>query len=120
MRDFTKVFFFKFQYFQNEFVDDPRTVRAVDEHVSVVDQTSKNGEQLPITGRRIVKIAHLFQQIADMSKHSALYDCSFADMILIHERQRGFVYDWKFRCKLCGMIKIVTSDDCDLDTRKNE
>lgn len=62
-----------------------------------------------LEGRRIVNISHLFSQIQN-SRHGKL-ECSFLDMEFLTEHRRGCSSTFKFRCKMCGIKSIITSEN---------
>lgn len=62
-----------------------------------------------LEGRRIVNISHLFSQIQN-SRHANL-QCSFLDMQFLTEQRKGYSSTFKFRCKMCGITSIITSEN---------
>lgn len=56
-----------------------------------------------------MNISHLFSQIQN-NRHGNL-QCSFLDMQFLSEQRRGYSSIFKFRCKMCGITSIITSEN---------
>lgn len=66
-------------------------------------------------GRRIVDIDHFLQQLRGMSQHGPL-GCSFNDMVLVGESQKGLNCGLKFQCSMCHVKQTVWTDRDDPET----
>lgn len=55
-------------------------------------------------------IAYLFKQIQN-SRHKGGSDCSFMDMEFESELIRGYSSEFNFRCKMCGVKEIFSSEN---------
>lgn len=64
---------------------------------------------LELTGRRIIDISHFLNSIVDIGYH-APFSCSFADMYPISESRTGFITTITFKCKMCNLVKSITSE----------
>lgn len=60
-------------------------------------------------GRRIVDVFYIFEQIKD-SEHTGGFGCSFINMTFISEKRRGYYSEFKFKCKMCGIISSIQSE----------
>lgn len=61
-----------------------------------------------MTGRRIVDINLLFEQIEHASSHSST--CNFQDLVLMKETKRGLNSIFEFHCTSCGEIQRIESN----------
>lgn len=61
-----------------------------------------------MTGRRVVDIMYLFEQI--QIRHSGGFGCSFIDMYFRSETIQGFHSIFSFKCKVCGIEKKIYSE----------
>uniref|UniRef100_A0A2S2NH11 Mutator-like transposase domain-containing protein n=1 Tax=Schizaphis graminum TaxID=13262 RepID=A0A2S2NH11_SCHGA len=64
------------------------------------------------TGRRIVDIMYVFEQIQN-SKHQGGAGCSFLNMIFLSEKRYGFRSSFIFKCKMCNI-------KCSFESEKSE
>lgn len=71
------------------------------------DETSHS-----LCGRRIVDIQFLFKEIQKVSQHGP-FDCNFSNMEFESEIRNGLRSGFKFKCKMCGCVEIVWSEDRD-------
>lgn len=56
-----------------------------------------------------MNIHHLFSQIQN-SRHDK-FDCSFLDMEFQNEQRKGYNSSFKFKCKMCNITSIFTSEN---------
>lgn len=68
-------------------------------------------KELTLSGRRIFDVAHLFNEMKRMSKHNSLFECSFANMVLVTEEKKGFLSRYTFQCNMCGFKEILHSEN---------
>lgn len=66
-------------------------------------------------GRRIVDMKHIFTQIQNANNHILGLDCTFMNVEFIKEIRMGFETRWLFKCKMCNMDTIITSESQDLN-----
>lgn len=57
-------------------------------------------------------IFHFFDQIKNI-EHNSAFDCSFKDMEFILETVRGYESDFKFQCKMCQKISLISTEKND-------
>ncbi|XP_050540727.1 uncharacterized protein LOC126905245 [Daktulosphaira vitifoliae] len=85
--------------------------------VSSISENEPNNQEL--SGRRIVNISHLIQQI--QKRHGGPYDCSFVDMEYESEVIYGFSSVITFKCKVCNIkTKLHTEDMKQSEMRINK
>lgn len=63
-----------------------------------------------LTGRKIVDIGHIFEQIKLINNHKS-FNCSFTEMEFIEERRFGFYSKYVFKCKMCNIQHIISSEN---------
>lgn len=61
-------------------------------------------------GRRIVDIKHIFTLIQNINNHVRGLDCTFMNVEFINEICMGFESRWHFKCKMCNMETVITSE----------
>lgn len=76
---------------------------------SVTQHTEPKPEEIVCTGRRIVNINKLFEQIKQLDNHSA-FGCSFKDMALLAETRQGLKSSYIFKCKMCNLSRTIWSE----------
>lgn len=62
-----------------------------------------------LEGRRIVDIGYFFEQV-QKSRHNK-FDCSFLNMEFVAEYRRGYYSKFKFKCRMCGIISFIKSEN---------
>ncbi|XP_060858281.1 uncharacterized protein LOC132935681 [Metopolophium dirhodum] len=75
----------------------------------VSDRHKINAEEYILQGRRMVDIAFLFKAIQSI-RHNT-FDCTFSDLKIIKEKKNGFFSTFVFKCKICGTIENIYSED---------
>ena len=85
-------------------VDSPSIPLVYEKHVPNDESSIK------LLGRRIVNIDHFLKNIMSVAVH-APFDCTIADMYPISEIRQGFISIIKLKCRMCNMIKVVTTDE---------
>ncbi|KAJ8732008.1 hypothetical protein PYW08_014738 [Mythimna loreyi] len=84
---------------------------TAEDEPQLVETDSQEKPCLPIHGRRVVNMMYFIQQLQKISSHSSLFDCSFKDMSLIGESRNGLISKYKFRCIMCKIDFIITSEE---------
>ncbi|KAL2735775.1 mucin-5AC-like [Vespula squamosa] len=108
---------------QIENVQDPSTesVQQVNEdiydssplsplHTECVSDINTNEDSFQLSGRRIVDISYFMNSILSIGTHVP-FSCTIADMYPISEARNGFVSIIKLKCRICGLIKQIKTDD---------
>lgn len=72
-------------------------------------------------GRRIVDMNHIFTQIQQISSktHTPGLGCSFLNVELINEINKGFETTWILKCKMCNLITTIESEKKDLESNES-
>ncbi|XP_022173422.1 uncharacterized protein LOC111035906 [Myzus persicae] len=83
------------------------TLPSVDEENSNTDVITDH-----LSGRRIVDVDYIFKQIQN-SSHGGGLDCSFLNMSFVSEKRYGFFSKFKFQCKMCNIITVISSEPSD-------
>jgi len=65
-----------------------------------------------LSGRRIVDVDYIFKQIQN-SSHGGGLDCSFLNMSFVSEKRYGFFSKFKFQCKMCNIVTVISSEPSD-------
>ncbi|XP_045455750.1 uncharacterized protein LOC123665502 [Melitaea cinxia] len=65
----------------------------------------------PITGRRIVDINFLLEELQKKGSHSDLFDCKSNYFHLVGEKRLGLTSVFKFQCRMCKKICLIHSED---------
>lgn len=84
------------------------------------EQSSPIAGAASLSGRRIVDIKHMFNEIKKISRHEP-FQCGFADMTCVSEVSTGLRSGFKFKCEMCNLSDIIWSethsgDDMDVNT----
>jgi len=58
-----------------------------------------------------VDIGYIFEQIRLINKHEGGFDCKFNEMEFIEEKRYGFNSKYIFKCKMCNIQQIISSED---------
>jgi hypothetical protein len=86
-------------------------IRVVDEAYT---RTEKNDSmEINLTGRRIVNISHLFNEIKNLDNHEP-FGCGFKNLILIGERKFGFKSIFHFKCSMYNIKKYISTESEEL------
>ncbi|KAL4123062.1 hypothetical protein QTP88_015294 [Uroleucon formosanum] len=70
-----------------------------------------NVQSIEISGRRIVNMFHLFEEIKNIDDHSQPFDCGFKNMYVIGEKKLGFKSIFTFQCAMCNIKKTVSTEN---------
>lgn len=54
----------------------------------------------------------MFKQIQN-SSHGGGLDCSFMNMSFVSEKRYGFFSKFKFQCKMCNIVTVISSEPSD-------
>ncbi|KAB0803827.1 hypothetical protein PPYR_00797 [Photinus pyralis] len=73
------------------------------------------GLQENIVGRRVINIAHFFRQILTNELHQP-FNCSLVNMEIMQERRNGLKSEFVLKCKMCGVIQTISSENCTDDS----
>lgn len=79
-------------------------------HTERVSNVNRNGNSFQLSGRRIVDISYFMNSILSIGAHVPFY-CTIADMYPVSEARNGFVSIIKLKCRICGLVKQVKTDD---------
>ncbi|KAL2723503.1 mucin-5AC-like [Vespula maculifrons] len=79
-------------------------------HTERVSDISTNEDSFQLSGRRIVDISYFMNSILSIGAHVP-FSCTIADMYPISECRNGFVSIIKLKCRICGLIKQIKTDD---------
>ncbi|KAL4085345.1 hypothetical protein QTP88_027204 [Uroleucon formosanum] len=69
-----------------------------------------NTGEIEISGRRIVNIFHLFEEIKNIDSHQP-FDCGFKNMYMIGEKRLGYKSIFTFKCSMCKMKKSLATEN---------
>lgn len=69
-----------------------------------------NTEEIEISGRRIVNIFYLFEEIKKIDSHQP-FDCGFKNMYMIGEKRLGFKSIFTFKCSMCKIKKSLATEN---------
>lgn len=75
-------------------------------------QEKKKEIEYAAKGRRVVEIGFFLQQLSALSQHGP-FGCSFSDMILIDETQKGLNCGLKFQCRVCNYSNTVWTNSAE-------
>lgn len=62
------------------------------------------------SGRRIVNIVDIFEQVKDLDKHSP-FGCTFSNMKIVSEKRLGLKSGFVFQCEMCNFKTTVWSEN---------
>ncbi|XP_025198499.1 uncharacterized protein LOC112596890 [Melanaphis sacchari] len=71
-------------------------------------------KKVPLVGRRIVDIFHIFEQIRTF-RHESGFDCTFSDMEYVSEKLNGYFSTFEFKCKMCCIKMRISSENIKAD-----
>lgn len=77
------------------------------------EQVTKR-DPLKLSGRRVVNIADLFDQIKDLNRHSPI-GCTFSNMEAISETRKGLNSGFVFQCQMCNFKTTVWTEKAHAD-----
>jgi len=63
-----------------------------------------------------VDIGYIFEQIKQTNKHEGGFDCTYNEMEFIEEKRYGFFSKYIFKCKMCNIQQIISSEDINDDS----
>lgn len=90
-----------------------------DSHDFNVEVENKEDDFQPISGRRIVDINFLLQELQEKARHSNLFDCKISSFRLISEKRIGLTSVFKFQCGMCQETCLINSEDTKNTERVN-
>lgn len=77
----------------------------------IIEEEKMSDEFHPITGRRIVDINFLLEELQKKGSHSELFDCKSNYFRLVGEKRLGLTSVFKFQCRMCKKICLIHSED---------
>lgn len=92
-------------------------VKTSEFHTTTSDLQTSVSTSANIEGRRIFDVNHLFSEMSRLSRHGELFDCSFANMVLLKEERKGMASIYHFECSMCGLKEQISSE-CPKSTRE--
>ncbi|KAL4153670.1 hypothetical protein QTP88_001503 [Uroleucon formosanum] len=90
--------------------NNPLNVREVE----AFNLQTSHDDELPLVGRRIVDIFHIFEQIRTF-RHESGFDCTFSDMEYVSEKLNGYFSTFEFKCKICCIKMRISSENIKAD-----
>lgn len=68
-------------------------------------------ESIKIDGRRIINFEKFHERLRQLDSHDLQKGCRFSDCIIVKERQRGFSSDITYKCKNCGKLLVISTNE---------
>lgn len=76
-----------------------------------MDNEFKEDKFQPISGRRIIDINYVLQELQEKARHNGLFNCTLGNFRLISEKRRGLLSVFRFECNMCKQGCLINSED---------